>query len=76
VGNSGGNAVVRGDVIALQRRQIGEATAALTDAEQLAPEHVRAHHHVRQALEDLLAQAGNRPPVALVELAKQVGVIG
>jgi glutamate/tyrosine decarboxylase-like PLP-dependent enzyme len=28
-----------------QRRHVGEATAALLEAEQLAPEHVRGHHH-------------------------------
>lgn len=57
-----------------QRRHIGEATAALTKADRLAPEHVRAHHQARATLEDLLAQAGRRPPVSLVDLARRAGL--
>jgi hypothetical protein len=57
-----------------QRRQIGEATAALVRAERLAPEHVRTHHHAREAVENLLAQAGRRPPPALAELAQRSGL--
>lgn len=57
-----------------QRRHLGEATAALVEAEQLAPEHVRAHHQSRATIEDLLAQAGRRPPTNLSELARRVGL--
>ena len=57
-----------------QRRQIGEAVAALTEADRLAPEHVRAHHQARATLQDLLAQAGRRPPAGLAELARRAGL--
>jgi transcriptional regulator with XRE-family HTH domain len=57
-----------------QRRHVGEATAALEHAHRLAPEHVLAHHHARATLEDLISQAGRRPPAALAELARRAGV--
>lgn len=57
-----------------QRRHIGEATAALAEADRLAPEHVRSHHQARAVLEDLLAQAGRRPPIGLAELAGRAGL--
>jgi tetratricopeptide (TPR) repeat protein len=37
-----------------QRRQVGEAVAALREAEQITPEHVRGHELVRQLVSDLL----------------------
>jgi hypothetical protein len=57
-----------------QRRHVGEATAALIKADRLAPEHVRTHQAARQCLDDLLAQAGRRPPVDLTDLAQRAGV--
>jgi transcriptional regulator with XRE-family HTH domain len=57
-----------------QRRHVGEAIAALLDAEALTPEHVRAHHHARAVLSDLLAQSGRRPPTDLIALARRAGL--
>ena len=57
-----------------QRRHVGEATAALVEADRLAPEHVRAHHAARDCLADLLAQAGRRPPADLLALAQRAGI--
>jgi hypothetical protein len=57
-----------------QRRHIGEATAALYEADALAPEHVRTHHQARSVLSDLIAQAGSRVPSDLRTLAERAGV--
>jgi transcriptional regulator with XRE-family HTH domain len=38
-----------------QRRQVGDAVAALTEAEELTPEQVHAHALVRQVVADLVA---------------------
>jgi transcriptional regulator with XRE-family HTH domain len=57
-----------------QRRHIGEATTALIEADRLAPEHVRAHHHARSTLSDLLTQAGPRPSTDLIAFAQQTGL--
>jgi transcriptional regulator with XRE-family HTH domain len=57
-----------------QRRHIGEATTALIKADRLAPEHVRAHHHARSTLNDLLAQTGPRPSADLLALAQRAGL--
>jgi len=56
-----------------QRRNVGEAMAALLDAERLAPEQVRAHHLAHETITDLLAQSGRRPPAELVDLAGRSG---
>lgn len=57
-----------------QRRHIGEATAALMEAERIAPEQTRGHHLARETIDDLLRLAGRRPSADLVELAERVGV--
>jgi transcriptional regulator with XRE-family HTH domain len=56
-----------------QRRHVGEATAALLDAERLAPEQVRSHHLAHATITDLLAQSGRRPPAELADLARRSG---
>jgi transcriptional regulator with XRE-family HTH domain len=55
-----------------QRRQVGEAVAALRQAEEISPELVRGHDLVRQLVSDLLTMQD--PPLAeLRELALRVG---
>ncbi|WP_275001244.1 helix-turn-helix domain-containing protein [Promicromonospora iranensis] len=56
-----------------QRRQVGEAVAALLEAEELAPEQIRAHPLARQAIRDLM-QISRRTPVDLQELAHRATV--
>ena len=51
-----------------QRRQVGEAAAALREAEQITPEQVRGHELVRQLVSDLLTMQDPPSPV-LRELA-------
>lgn len=57
-----------------QRRRIGEALAALLQAERLAPEQVHTHVLARETIRDLLSLAGRRPPTDLVTLAQRAGV--
>jgi tetratricopeptide (TPR) repeat protein len=54
-----------------QCRHIGEATAALLSAEQIAPEQVRAHHLARDTIRDLLQLVGRRAPDELQLLARR-----
>lgn len=54
-----------------QRRQVGDALAALLEAEQLTPEQVRSHAVVRQVITDLLAMR-NPPDAELVALSVRV----
>jgi hypothetical protein len=56
-----------------QRRHVGEATAALLEAEKLAPEHVRGHQS-REAINDLLHIAERRASEDLLGLARRAGV--
>jgi hypothetical protein len=58
-----------------QRQHVGEATAALLDAEQLAPEQVRGHHQSREAIRDLLHIVDRRASDDLLGLARRAGVI-
>src|SRR5215472_1085853 len=55
-----------------QRRQVGEAVAALREAEQITPEQVRGHELVRQLISDLLTMQ-DPPSSALRELAGRLG---
>jgi hypothetical protein len=57
-----------------QRRHIPEATAALAEAEALAPEHVQVHHQARSTLRDLLRLAGPRRPADLQGLVERAGL--
>ncbi|WP_392962885.1 helix-turn-helix domain-containing protein [Streptomyces sp. LN245] len=57
-----------------QRRHVGEATAALLEAETLAPEQIRDHHMAREIIRDLIQLAGRRVPESLRELADRCGV--
>ena len=57
----------------VQRRHVGEAVAALLDAERLAPEQVRSHHLAKTTVNDLLDQFGRRPPADLMGLARRCG---
>jgi transcriptional regulator with XRE-family HTH domain len=59
----------------VQRRHIGDAVAALLDAERLAPELVQANGLAREAIRDLLILAGRRPPSELVDLARRMGAL-
>lgn len=58
-----------------QRRHVGEAVAALLDAERLAPEQVRSHHQMRDTIRDLLQVAGHRASDELRQLAERSAVI-
>ena len=54
-----------------QRRQVGEAVAALLQAEAVTPEQIRSHVLVRQLVSDLLTMQG--PPSAeLCDLARRL----
>ena len=55
-----------------QRRQIGEAVAALREAEQITPEQVRGHELARQLVSDLLTMQ-DPPSAELRELAGRLG---
>lgn len=57
-----------------QRRQAGEALAALRDAEQLAPEQVHGDPLARTVVRDLVALFGRRTPPELVELGRRCAV--
>lgn len=54
-----------------QRRQVGDAVAALRQAEELTPEQVHAHALVRQLVTDLLAMQ-NPPSADLAALSARV----
>ncbi|BCL29352.1 helix-turn-helix domain-containing protein [Streptomyces aurantiacus] len=57
-----------------QRRHVGEATAALLEAETLAPEQIRDHHSAREVIRDLIQLSGRRVPEPLRDLADRCGV--
>lgn len=57
-----------------QRRHVGEAVAALIEAEQLAPEQILTHHLSRGVVRDLVQFAGPRVPEPLAELAERCAV--
>jgi transcriptional regulator with XRE-family HTH domain len=54
-----------------QRRHVGDATAALVQAERLAPEMVRGHIMARQTIRDLVQLTGRRTPEELGDLAQR-----
>ena len=56
-----------------QRRQIGEAVAALVQAEDITPEQVRGHDLVRQLVSDLLTMQ-DPPSSELRGLAERLTV--
>ncbi|MGH9210755.1 MAG: helix-turn-helix domain-containing protein [Acidimicrobiales bacterium] len=58
----------------VQLHHIGEATKAILQAEQLAPEHVHSHHASLAVIEELLAQAGPRASTHLRDLAHRSGL--
>ncbi|MFJ1972758.1 transcriptional regulator [Streptomyces sp. NPDC087903] len=58
-----------------QRRHVGEATAALLEAETVAPEQVHDHHLAREIVRDLVQLSNRRVPDALRELAERCAVI-
>lgn len=53
-----------------QRRHVGEAIAALIQAEQIAPEMLRSHGKARETIRDLMQLTGRRAPEELSDLAK------
>lgn len=57
-----------------QRRQLGDALAALLRAEQVSPEQVRGHHLARKTIDELLRLAGRRPSAQLTALAQRAAV--
>jgi hypothetical protein len=57
-----------------QRRQVGEALAALREAEQITPEQVRGHELVRQLVSDLLTMH-DPPSSELRDLAARLGAV-
>lgn len=58
----------------VQRRQIGDAVAALLEAERHAPEQVQASGLVRSVVADLLRLAARRATPELLALARRSGV--
>jgi transcriptional regulator with XRE-family HTH domain len=58
-----------------QRRHVGEATAALLEAEALAPEQIQDHHLAREVIRDLIQLSGPRIPEALRDLAERSAVV-
>ena len=56
-----------------QRRQAGQAVAALRQAEDITPEQISAHNEVRQLVSDLMAMQ-DPPSAELRGLAERVGV--
>lgn len=57
-----------------QRRQVGEAVAALLEAETLAPEQIHGHYTARQTIRDLVRISGRRRPAELQALASRAAV--
>ncbi|MFD9966665.1 helix-turn-helix domain-containing protein [Streptomyces sp. NPDC059011] len=57
-----------------QRRHVGEAVAALLDAEKLAPEQIHSHHFSREVVRDLVQLSGRRVPQPLTELAERMAI--
>ncbi|WP_069765689.1 helix-turn-helix domain-containing protein [Streptomyces sp. LUP47B] len=57
-----------------QRRHVGEATAALLEAEALTPEQIHDHHLAREVMRDLIQLSGARIPEALRDLAERSAV--
>lgn len=55
-----------------QRRHVGDALAAILNAEGQAPEQVQADAQARQTVRDLLSLAGRRAPPDLLELARRI----
>jgi len=58
-----------------QRRHVGEATAAILEAEALAPEQIQDHHLAREVIRDLIRLSGPRVPEALRDLAERSAVL-
>jgi transcriptional regulator with XRE-family HTH domain len=57
-----------------QRRHVGEAVAALLEAEKLAPEQIHSHHSARTVVRDLVQLSGNRIPKPLADLAERMAI--
>lgn len=58
-----------------QRRHVGEATAALLEAETLAPEQIQDHHLAREVIRDLIQLSEPRVPEPLRDLAERSAVV-
>ncbi|MFJ9666331.1 helix-turn-helix domain-containing protein [Streptomyces sp. NPDC101219] len=57
-----------------QRRHVGEATAALLEAEALAPEQIHDHHLAREVIRNLVQLSEPRVPESLRGLAERSAV--
>ncbi|MFG2458014.1 helix-turn-helix domain-containing protein [Streptomyces sp. NPDC048523] len=57
-----------------QRRHVGEATAALLEAEALTPEQIHDHHLARELIRDLIQLSDPRIPETLRDLAERSAV--
>lgn len=57
-----------------QRHHVGEAVAALLEAEELTPEQIHGHHLARQTIRDLVRSSGRRVPAELQALATRTAV--
>ncbi|MFG2448316.1 helix-turn-helix domain-containing protein [Streptomyces sp. NPDC048512] len=57
-----------------QRRHVGEAAAALLEAEALAPEQIHGHHLARDVLRELTQLSGRRIPDSLAALAERSAI--
>ncbi|CAL2070355.1 hypothetical protein GCM10009566_62480 [Streptomyces murinus] len=58
-----------------QRRHVGEATAAILEAESLAPEQIHDHHLAREVIRDLIQLSGSRVAKPLRDLAERSAVL-
>ncbi|MEV7739353.1 hypothetical protein AB0O75_46260 [Streptomyces sp. NPDC088921] len=58
-----------------QRRHVGEATAALLEAEALTPEQIHDHHLAREVIRDLIQLSERRVPESLRGLADRSAVV-
>ncbi|MFF5107386.1 helix-turn-helix domain-containing protein [Streptomyces sp. NPDC000134] len=58
-----------------QRRHVGEATAAILEAESLAPEQIHDHHLAREVVRDLIQLSGSRVAKPLRDLAERSAVL-
>ncbi|WP_328977228.1 helix-turn-helix domain-containing protein [Streptomyces canus] len=58
-----------------QRRHVGEATAALLEAEALTPEQIHDHHLAREVIRDLIQLSEPRVPESLRGLADRSAVV-
>lgn len=58
-----------------QRRHVGEAVAALLEADKHAPEVVQGHPRSRETIHELIQLSGRRAPAELTDLAERAAAL-